>query len=51
MYAYYAFILQLKKQTGSSTVFLVPLLRETEEAMVQVIGEKILQQEMRFPVS
>jgi hypothetical protein len=48
---YYEFIPQLKKSTGSSTVFLVPLLRETEEAVVQVIGEKVLQQEMRFPVS
>lgn len=41
----------LKKQTGSSTVILVPLLRETEEAVVQVIGEKVLQQEMRFSLS
>jgi hypothetical protein len=49
--ACYALIPQLKKQTGSSTVFLVPLLRETEEAIVQVIGEKVLQQEIRFPVS
>ena len=51
IYAFYVLIPQLKKQTGSSTVFLVPLLRETEEAVVQVIGEKVLQQEMRFPVS
>ena len=51
IYACYALIPQLKKQTGSSTVFLVPLLRETEEAIVQVIGEKVLQQEIRFPVS
>lgn len=51
IYACSALIPQLKKQTGSSTVFLVPLLRETEEAIVQVIGEKVLQQEMRFPVS
>jgi hypothetical protein len=51
IYICYALIPQLKKQTGSSTVFLVPLLRETEEAVVQVIGEKVLQQEMRFPVS
>jgi len=51
IYACYALIPQLKKQTGSSTVFLVPLLRKTEEAVVQVIGEKVLQQEMRFPVS
>jgi hypothetical protein len=48
---YYEFIPQLKKQTGSSAVFLVPLLRETKEAVVQVIGEKVLQQDMRFPVS
>lgn len=41
----------LKKQTGSSTVFLVPLLRETEEAVVQVIGEKVLQQALRFQLS
>jgi len=51
IYACYALIPQLKKQTGSSTVFLVPLLRETEESIVQVIGEKVLQQEIRFPVS
>jgi hypothetical protein len=51
MYACYALISQLKKQTGSSTVFLAPLLRETEEAIVQVLGEKVLQQGMRFPVS
>ena len=51
IYAFYVLIPQLKKQTGSSTVFLVPLLRETEEAVVQVIGEKVLQQEMRYPVS
>jgi hypothetical protein len=51
VYAHHAFIPQLKKQTGSSTVFLAPLLRGTEEAVVQVIGEKVLQQEMRFPVS
>ncbi|XP_069704363.1 cGMP-dependent 3',5'-cyclic phosphodiesterase-like isoform X2 [Periplaneta americana] len=41
----------LRKQTGSSTVFLVPLLRETEEAVVQVIGENVLNQQMRFPLS
>jgi hypothetical protein len=45
------FIPQLKNETGSSTVFLVLLLRETEEGVVQVIGEEVLQQEMRFPVS
>jgi len=51
IYACCALIPQLKEQTGSSTVFLVPLSKETEEAVVQVIGEKVLQQEMRFPVS
>jgi len=51
VYLLWILIPQLKKQTGSSVVFLVPLLRETEEAVVQVIGEKVLQQEMRFPVS
>jgi hypothetical protein len=51
IYACYALIPQLKNQTGSSTVFLAPLLRQTEEVIVQVLGEKVLQQQMRFPVS
>jgi hypothetical protein len=51
LFTHYDFIPQLKNQTGSSTVFLVSLLKETKEAVVQVVGEKVLQQEMRFPVS
>ncbi|XP_059476032.1 cGMP-dependent 3',5'-cyclic phosphodiesterase-like [Neocloeon triangulifer] len=41
----------LQEESGSKCVFLVPILAESEEVLVQVIMEKILPQEMRFPMS
>lgn len=46
-----AFLLQLKRKCDAKLVFLVQLLKEREEAVVQVIGDKVLDKEMRFPVS
>lgn len=41
----------LKQKCEAQLVFLVQLLKEREEAVVQVIGEKVLVKEMRFPVT
>ncbi|XP_023245364.1 cGMP-dependent 3',5'-cyclic phosphodiesterase-like isoform X3 [Copidosoma floridanum] len=37
--------------TGAKISFLSPVRKETEEMVIQVVGEKILEQELRFPVS
>ncbi|XP_067009440.1 cGMP-dependent 3',5'-cyclic phosphodiesterase [Anabrus simplex] len=41
----------LQEQTEASLVFLVPLFLESEEAVIQVLGTKQLEREMRFPVT
>ncbi|XP_046417242.1 cGMP-dependent 3',5'-cyclic phosphodiesterase-like isoform X2 [Neodiprion virginianus] len=41
----------LQTATGSKVVFLAPILLETEEMVIHVVGEKILERELRFPVS
>ncbi|XP_047002049.1 cGMP-dependent 3',5'-cyclic phosphodiesterase-like [Schistocerca americana] len=40
----------LQDRTGAELVFLVPLLPENEEALVQVLGDNQLDHELRFPV-
>lgn len=40
----------LQDRTGAELVFLVPLLPENEEALVQVLGDNQLAHELRFPV-
>ncbi|PSN41047.1 cGMP-dependent 3' [Blattella germanica] len=42
--------LYLQKETEARAAFLVLLLKESEEAVIQVIGEKVLKPEMRYPV-
>lgn len=37
--------------TGAKVVFLAPILIESEEMVIHVVGEKILERELRFPVS
>ncbi|XP_043476114.1 cGMP-dependent 3',5'-cyclic phosphodiesterase-like isoform X3 [Leptopilina heterotoma] len=36
--------------TGAKVAFLAPILFETEEMVIHVVGEKILDRELRFPV-
>ncbi|XP_048505681.1 cGMP-dependent 3',5'-cyclic phosphodiesterase-like isoform X3 [Athalia rosae] len=40
----------LQSATESKVVFLAPILVETEEMVIHVVGEKILERELRFPV-
>ncbi|XP_058803157.1 cGMP-dependent 3',5'-cyclic phosphodiesterase-like isoform X2 [Phymastichus coffea] len=37
--------------TGARVSFLLPVRRETEEMVVYVVGEKVLEQEIRFPMA
>lgn len=37
--------------TGAPYVFLIPLLAASEEGLIQVIGDKVLEKEIRFSVS
>ncbi|XP_014218592.1 cGMP-dependent 3',5'-cyclic phosphodiesterase-like isoform X2 [Copidosoma floridanum] len=37
--------------TGAKISFLSPVRKETEEMVIQVVGEKILEQELRFPIT
>lgn len=41
----------LQDVTGSPYVFLIPLLGGSEEGLIQVIGEKILEKEIRFSIT
>lgn len=42
---------QLKKLTKSPYVFLVPILHSSEEGLIQVINDNVLDKEIRFSVS
>lgn len=48
---FFFFILQLKSETASSTVFLINLRNVSEEAVVQVISDKILETPVRVSLS
>jgi len=45
------FILQVQDATKARLVFLVSVLIESEEMVIHVIGEEILDRELRFLVS
>ena len=47
----FLFLLQFQTVTGAKVAFLAPILFETEEMVIHVVGEKILDRELRFPVS
>ncbi|KAF4517970.1 hypothetical protein B566_EDAN005337 [Ephemera danica] len=40
----------LQQETEATTAFIAPVLLESEEAVVQVIGDQILEQEMRLSI-
>lgn len=45
------YIVQIQTATNTKLSFLIPILVKTEEMVIHVIGEKILDRELRFPVS
>ena len=44
-------LFQFQDATGARISFLSPVRRESDEMVVHVVGEKTLEQELRFPVS
>lgn len=41
----------MQNETNAKVVFLISILLESEEMVIHVIGEEILDRELRFPVS
>ncbi|CAD7085831.1 unnamed protein product [Hermetia illucens] len=41
----------LQEMTGAPYVFLIPLLAASEEGLIQVIGDKVLEKEIRFSIT
>lgn len=41
----------MQDETSAKVVFLISILSESEELIIHVIGEEILDRELRFPVS
>ncbi|KAK0086520.1 hypothetical protein PV326_005513 [Microctonus aethiopoides] len=42
---------QIQTKTGANVSFLAPILPETEEMVIHVIGTKILERGLRFPIN
>lgn len=45
------FLFQLQELTSSPYVFLIPLFPSSEEGLIQVVGDRKLDKEIRFSVS